>query len=398
MSKKPIEDQYVDWLSLRYYDKKVKDYIDSRCDNNAALEAVKVRIDELKDDIEDSENRVSEVIADLRSTEHSIHDQLHSHEERLNKLTLPDLSKYALKNEIPSVDGLASEDYVDEKVASIIIPEVPTKVSELENDAGYLTDVPEEYITDEDLESKGYLTEQSLEGLGFASEKFVEDQIASIPKVDLTEVETSIDTLSAITNKIKYEVLALDGMLVSYNDNEIRINTEGVEFYKQTSGEGSDPNAFYIGFKVYAPDTAVRFVRSFDGTPSGDDNTLEGNFDSDLGGVDSYGRKYYIGWLNAGHYDGSSWNKYGDLATSEKCLGYYITLKWFEDTGKVVGIDNIRVVFTNNEFFYSDVSDAVARRLADKASVTEIQTIVNDKIDEAIASGAIDSSIDYGEF
>lgn len=40
---------------------------------------------------------------------------------------------------IPSVAGLASETYVNEKVAAIVIPEVPTKVSELENDAGYLT-------------------------------------------------------------------------------------------------------------------------------------------------------------------------------------------------------------------------------------------------------------------
>lgn len=40
---------------------------------------------------------------------------------------------------IPSVAGLASKTYVDTKVAAIVIPEVPTKVSELENDAGYLT-------------------------------------------------------------------------------------------------------------------------------------------------------------------------------------------------------------------------------------------------------------------
>ena len=41
---------------------------------------------------------------------------------------------------IPSVEGLASEAYVNEKVAAIVIPEVPTKVSELENDKGYLTE------------------------------------------------------------------------------------------------------------------------------------------------------------------------------------------------------------------------------------------------------------------
>lgn len=41
---------------------------------------------------------------------------------------------------IPSVEGLASETYVDTKVAAIKVPTVPTKVSAFENDAGYLTE------------------------------------------------------------------------------------------------------------------------------------------------------------------------------------------------------------------------------------------------------------------
>lgn len=54
---------------------------------------------------------------------------------------------------IPSVAGLASEAYVNEKVAAIVIPEVPTKVSELENDSGYLTEHQslENYITKKDF-------------------------------------------------------------------------------------------------------------------------------------------------------------------------------------------------------------------------------------------------------
>ena len=44
------------------------------------------------------------------------------------------------KPTIPSTTGLASTEYVDSKVGEIVIPTVPTKVSELENDAGYLTE------------------------------------------------------------------------------------------------------------------------------------------------------------------------------------------------------------------------------------------------------------------
>ena len=44
------------------------------------------------------------------------------------------------KPTIPSTVGLASTKYVDDKVAGIVIPEVPTKVSAFENDKGYLTE------------------------------------------------------------------------------------------------------------------------------------------------------------------------------------------------------------------------------------------------------------------
>ena len=54
--------------------------------------------------------------------------------------TSGDYNDLSNKPTIPSVEGLASEAYVNEKVAAIVIPEVPTKVSELENDKGYLTE------------------------------------------------------------------------------------------------------------------------------------------------------------------------------------------------------------------------------------------------------------------
>ena len=55
---------------------------------------------------------------------------------------IPDLSGYALKTEIPTV---------------------PTNVSAFNNDVGYLTEIPAEYVTETELNAKGYLTEhQSL--------------------------------------------------------------------------------------------------------------------------------------------------------------------------------------------------------------------------------------------
>jgi len=82
-----------------------------------------------------------------------------------------DLSEYAKKSELPVIDGLASEEFVIKKIAEAeladqdvdlsvyytkaevdaLIPEVPTKASELENDAGYLTESNIFYIDSLDI-------------------------------------------------------------------------------------------------------------------------------------------------------------------------------------------------------------------------------------------------------
>lgn len=41
--------------------------------------------------------------------------------------------------------------------------EIPTKVSQLENDSGFLTEVPEEYVTDTELTAKGYQTSAQVQ-------------------------------------------------------------------------------------------------------------------------------------------------------------------------------------------------------------------------------------------
>ena len=53
----------------------------------------------------------------------------------------------ANKTEIPDISGKANKS------------DIPTLVSQLENDAGYLTSIPDNLVTDSELESKGYLTE-----------------------------------------------------------------------------------------------------------------------------------------------------------------------------------------------------------------------------------------------
>ena len=107
-----------------------------------------------------------------------------------DKVAAIKLDDYALKSDIPSLKDFATKSFVGEEIAK----SVPTKVSELTNDSGYLTahqdisgkqdvindldvirtnaekganalqEVPAEYVTEKELEDKGYLTEhQSLD-------------------------------------------------------------------------------------------------------------------------------------------------------------------------------------------------------------------------------------------
>ena len=104
------------------------------------------------------------------------------------------------KPTIPSLDGYAKTS------------EIPTKVSELENDSSYLSSIPEEYVTDAELESKGYLTEHQdisgkvdkVEGKSLISDTEIA-RLATVNNYADTDIRAEIakkaDT-TAIPNKV----------------------------------------------------------------------------------------------------------------------------------------------------------------------------------------------------
>lgn len=148
---------------------------------------------------------------------------------------IPSLDGYAKTTDIPSVEGLATKSYVDENIAKVatsgnidlsnyvtkdtvytkaqtdaLIPSVPSKVSQLENDSNYLSSIPEEYVTDTELNAKGYLTEHqdlstyalkteiptvpSLDG--YATTQYVDNAVSNVPKTDLSNYYTKAETYS----------------------------------------------------------------------------------------------------------------------------------------------------------------------------------------------------------
>ena len=148
---------------------------------------------------------------------------------------IPSLDGYAKTTDIPSVEGLATKTYVDENIAKVatsgdidlsnyvtkdtvytkaqtdaLIPSVPSKVSELENDSNYLSSIPEEYVTDTELNAKGYLTShQDLSAYalkteiptvpsldGYATTEYVNNAVSNIPTTDLSNYYTKSETYS----------------------------------------------------------------------------------------------------------------------------------------------------------------------------------------------------------
>ena len=145
------------------------------------------------------------------------------------------LTDYALKTEIPT-DYLTSipSEYITEtelnekgyltehqdltEYAKKI--DIPTKVSQLENDKNYLTSIPSEYITETELENKGYLTEhQSL--TDYAKKSEIPTKVSQLEndKSYLTEHQSLTDYAKKTEIPIKVSQLENDeGYLTEHQD------------------------------------------------------------------------------------------------------------------------------------------------------------------------------------
>ena len=138
------------------------------------------------------------------------------------------------KPEIPSIEGLASEEFVQGEIAKIVIPEVPAidhlATKEELQQAIEGIDFPEY----DDAELRGLIEGKadkseipSIEGL--ASEEFVQQEIAKIPEVDLDPYAKKEDLFNKDYNELinKPEIPSIEGLATEEFVNQ---QIEAIEF------------------------------------------------------------------------------------------------------------------------------------------------------------------------
>lgn len=93
-----------------------------------------------------------------------------------------DLKVPIMGGKVDSVNGMTGD----------IVLDIPSKTSQLENDSGFITQIPSEYVTETELDAKGYLTQhQSLEN--YATKDYVSNALTPYAKTsDIPDVSKFI--------------------------------------------------------------------------------------------------------------------------------------------------------------------------------------------------------------
>lgn len=179
----------------------------------------------------------------------------------------------------------------------------------------------------------------------------LEAQMAT--KEQMTSLENQVaDVENVLDNYLleEYEISHKpSGTIVDYRDKEIRVLCPvNTKFELQQSGEGSESDLYYIGFKAYAPnEDVVSFKEELSDTIS--DTTMYYFENNEFAGIDSDGRKYSIVWLPVAKYDVNTdtWTYYGASSSSEGYIGWYYSVEWYNVDGILVASDCIRINLTN---------------------------------------------------
>ena len=284
--------RYVDWDGLVYYDGKIKDFIQANAENYLKMGGI-LPVKDLPDPSRQNLNYIYKITDSFTSDNHFekpgyiypagtwVQCINHEEDERwlytiFNEETIgstADLSNYYTKSEvnkkieeaiasietpevdlnnyytkeevntlIPDISELVTKEEleaVEAKVDAIVIPEVPTKVSELENDAGYVTakDIPETDLSNyyNKSETENLIAEAvkdiehpTVDLEGYATEDWVNEQGFLKEHQDLSEYAKKSDILQPELFVVDYNAPDFAAALEAYNNGKLLLLTNAV--------------------------------------------------------------------------------------------------------------------------------------------------------------------------
>ena len=194
-----------------------------------------------------------------------------------------DLSNYITKTELNSKGYLTEHQDISGKADKT---EIPTKTSQLANDNNFISSIPSEYITETELESKGYLTEhQSLDNYALKSEiptvptKISQLQndsnfISSIPEEYVTEQELNnkgLATETFVTNKIAEAQLGGGESSVDLTNYQTKSDDTLTTTSKTVVGAINEVNTNVMMKANNTFEASMTTVSSLGGIPAGSD-------------------------------------------------------------------------------------------------------------------------------
>lgn len=166
----------------------------------------------------------------------------------------------------------------------------------------------------------------------------------AIEKLDAEHKEQ----LKACYRPVKYEITDVPaGTIVDYRDKEIRIFCpESVQFHNQNVGEGENANIYYMTFITYAPEGAVALREGDKGVILDELISLENGTGC---GVDKFGRKYKKHWFALASYDNNTgaWTYFGKSSTTEKYIGWTYVVAWYDKDNRMIDTDILRINLSN---------------------------------------------------
>ena len=185
-----------------------KDDLNTKADKSA----IPTKVSQLTNDKgyltshQDISEKADKTYVDTELAKKSNTSHTHSYNNLTDKPTIPSTSNLATKTELKNGLGTKADK-----------SSIPTKTSQLTNDSGYITSVPSEYVTENELNAKGYLTEhQDISNLATKTElnskantNHTHSQyLTSIPQEYVTETELN----SALSTKANTsDIPSLDG-------------------------------------------------------------------------------------------------------------------------------------------------------------------------------------------